>query len=179
MRRPHHRSRLVSGHRFRRAAVLALRRVRYLGLSSRCRRCTLYYRDCRELSRLNWLAVFVAQQFCAVPDRGGAPLAEDHVAVAFCRVHGMAAVLTHPSLELTGGVFNDGDSGCHEILQAHCGGRGSRREGYGGPMTDGGLVMGWEHGSWKDRVRTPSDYGVSRAGGILPSCVWLRRAGAA
>jgi hypothetical protein len=90
---------------------------------------TFYDGHGRDLYGENRLAIFIIQQFGAVADGGSASLAKDHVTITFGGVDGLATVLAHPCLELTGWVFYDGDSGCHEILQGNCvpGGDGEGR----------------------------------------------------
>lgn len=144
-------ARLVSGQGVS-PAVLAR-------LSARCGGGALHKLNGRDFQRLNWLAILIIQQFCAVSDRGGAPLAEDHVAIAFCCVHRVAAVLTHPSLELTGRVFYDRDSAM-KSSKANSAGRGSARKGYGGTLTNGGAGKKLRTRIWRSRVGTHSDYSL-------------------
>jgi hypothetical protein len=61
--------------------------------------------NCGDFNRLDWLVIIVIQQFRTILDGGSAPFTEDNMAIAFRVVDRYAAVLAHPTLELTGRVF--------------------------------------------------------------------------
>jgi hypothetical protein len=128
------------------------------------RRRPLRYSDRCDLHGLNWLAVFIIQQFGAVADRGGAPFTQNHVAIAFRMVYGMAAVLALPSLELAVRILYHRNSGCHEIPQRPYCRALERAERL--PRTTHGwrAANNFKTGRLEVSVQTPRDYSFAHTG---------------